>query len=374
MSTVLLDLEALLAPIAGDSAVGPDLHHAPLFDKINELRTTDDPGGAVDESVGRLREGQARVADWGKVITQCKDALATKTKDLTLVTYLSEALAREHGLQGVHDSIALLKGVHERYWPEVHPQIVENDLEPRAMWLERFDRLVQKPLAAVELTAKVDGEAHAFWEWANAQHKGEAASKASPETRDELTAEAAELQRVLANAVEKTPRKFYEGLETLVKSSQELLDETRTLVEQQFNAEPGVAQLEDPPPNFSSLRKALEELQYKIEDLLRTKPAPLEEQGATEETAAVASGDGAAPVRGAGGSGGPVQSRADALRRLSEIAAFFQRTEPHSPVSFLVQRAVRWGEMPLDRWLDEVVGDESVLYRIRETLGIKRDS
>ena len=365
---VLVDLGALLAPIVGDSAVGPDLHHSPLFDKINELRTTDDPGGAVAESVGRLREGQARVADWGKVISQCKDALATKTKDLTLVAYLAEALAREHGLQGVHDGLLLLKGMHETYWPEVHPQIVENDLEPRAMWLERFDRLVQKTLADVELTAKVDGEAHCFWEWANAQHKGEAASQASAENKKQLIAEAEELQRVLENAVNKTSRKFYEELYVLVQSIQKVLSEMRELVEGQFNGEPGVAQLEDPPPNFSTLRKGLEDLQYKIEDLLRTKPAPVGEEPAAE----VLAEGGGAPLKVGGGSGGPVQSRAEALRRLTEIAAFFQRTEPHSPVSFLVQRAVRWGEMPLDRWLDEVVGDESVLFRIRETLGLKK--
>jgi hypothetical protein len=43
------------------------------------------------------------------------------------------------------------------------------------------------------------------------------------------------------------------------------------------------------------------------------------------------------------------QSRADALRRLAAVAAYFRRTEPHSPVSYLVQRAVRWGEMPSGR-------------------------
>ena len=45
------------------------------------------------------------------------------------------------------------------------------------------------------------------------------------------------------------------------------------------------------------------------------------------------------------------QNRADALRRLEALAVYFRRTEPHSPVSYLVQRAVRWGEMPLEAWL-----------------------
>jgi type VI secretion system protein ImpA len=65
------------------------------------------------------------------------------------------------------------------------------------------------------------------------------------------------------------------------------------------------------------------------------------------------------------------QSRADALRQLAAVADYFRRTEPHSPVSYLVQRAVRWGEMPLEAWLQNVIHDESVLDQLRETLGLK---
>jgi type VI secretion system protein ImpA len=67
--------------------------------------------------------------------------------------------------------------------------------------------------------------------------------------------------------------------------------------------------------------------------------------------------------------GGAVRSRQDALKRLSEVAEFFRQTEPHSPVAYLVQRAVKWGNMPLDNWLQEVIKDETVLGQLRETLG-----
>lgn len=366
-NVTLIDVEALLAPIANaESPAGADLNRSPLYDKINELRTTDDPGGAVDESVGRLREGQARVADFAKVITLCKETLATKTKDLTLVAYLTEALARKHGLPGIHDGIALLKGIHERYWAEMHPRVEGNDLEPRAMWVERFDRLAFKTLADVELTVRVDGETHAFWEWKNAQHKGEKASQASLETRESLIADADELRRVLENAVAKTPRTFYADQLACVKNCQESLEEARQLVEEKFRAEVGVENLEDPIPNFGELRKGLEEVQYKIEDLLSTKPAPLGAEAAPETDA-----NGTVGTSGTSSSGsGPVGNRAEALRRLQEVAAFFQRTEPHSPISYLVQRAARWGELSLDQWLAEVVADGATLAHIRETLGI----
>jgi type VI secretion system protein ImpA len=66
------------------------------------------------------------------------------------------------------------------------------------------------------------------------------------------------------------------------------------------------------------------------------------------------------------------RDRPDALRRLAAIADFFHRSEPHSPVAYLVERAVRWGQMPLEEWLYEVISDEAVLGHLRETLGIKK--
>lgn len=75
----------------------------------------------------------------------------------------------------------------------------------------------------------------------------------------------------------------------------------------------------------------------------------------------VSSGSGIMPV-----------DRADALRRLAAVAEFYRRTEPHSPVGPLVQRAARWGEMPLEELLQEVIKSEDVLGNLRETLGLNQ--
>src|SRR5262249_34137356 len=89
------------------------------------------------------------------------------------------------------------------------------------------------------------------------------------------------------------------------------------------------------------------------------------EEGAEGEVSA----DGTPAKAAAGGGGGPIQTRKDALKRLAEIADYFQKTEPHSPVSYLVTRAVKWGNMPLESWLKDVIKDETVLFSLRQTLG-----
>ena len=63
-------------------------------------------------------------------------------------------------------------------------------------------------------------------------------------------------------------------------------------------------------------------------------------------------------------------SKEAALRALGEIAGFFRRTEPHSPVAYLLERAVLWANMPLEQFLAELIRDESTLSSIRERIGL----
>jgi type VI secretion system protein ImpA len=65
------------------------------------------------------------------------------------------------------------------------------------------------------------------------------------------------------------------------------------------------------------------------------------------------------------------RSRDEAYRRLGEIADYLLRTEPHSPVPYLVKRAVAWGGMPLAELLQELLDSESDLKQIYRLLGTR---
>ncbi|SEN28239.1 type VI secretion system protein ImpA [Duganella sp. CF517] len=67
--------------------------------------------------------------------------------------------------------------------------------------------------------------------------------------------------------------------------------------------------------------------------------------------------------------GGPLQNRAQALSQLRLVADFFRRTEPHSPVAYLADKAASWGEMPLHVWLRAVVKDPGAIAGLEELLG-----
>jgi type VI secretion system protein ImpA len=67
---------------------------------------------------------------------------------------------------------------------------------------------------------------------------------------------------------------------------------------------------------------------------------------------------------------GPIRTRAEAIAQLRAVAEFFRRTEPHSPVAHLADKAAQWGEMPLHAWLKSVIKDDSTHSHVEELLGL----
>lgn len=117
-------------------------------------------------------------------------------------------------------------------------------------------------------------------------------------------------------------------------------------------------------PSFVAAREALKAL---LDDLPAEVDTPLD--GAS---------DGAPPPNGAAkagtapaGTGGPPQTRAQALQQLKQVAEFFRRTEPHSPVAYLAEKAARWGSTDLHGWLRSVVKDDGALSQLEELLGVE---
>ena len=104
------------------------------------------------------------------------------------------------------------------------------------------------------------------------------------------------------------------------------------------------------------------------------------EPEAPERAASAAPEDAPAPgseeIPGAAAAGlvtapGGFASREDALRMLAQIAEFFQRSEPHSPLAYTLKDAVRRGRMTWPELLEEMVPDAGSRAAIMSTLGIR---
>src|SRR3954467_5863735 len=120
----------LLSPIAGTTPGGIELRYDPIFDKIKEARRED-----LDAPQGEWAT-TLKTADWPLVIKLAKDAIATKSKDLQIAAWLTEALARREGFPGLRSGLEVLAGLVEVHWDNLYPEIDDGDAEMRAAPLE----------------------------------------------------------------------------------------------------------------------------------------------------------------------------------------------------------------------------------------------
>ena len=77
----------------------------------------------------------------------------------------------------------------------------------------------------------------------------------------------------------------------------------------------------------------------------------------------------AAPVARA--TPGQILNREGALKQLEELSTWFRRTEPHSPLAYTLEEAVRRGRLTWPELLDELLTDKTVRDGLLVKLGIR---
>jgi type VI secretion system protein ImpA len=255
-----------------------------------------------------------------------------------------------------------MRELMDGFWDTVYPEAEDGDLEFRAAPIEWMNDRLPEAVKAVPIARSSAGDQYAWWHW-HESRTVENLGRQNPEARELALAEGKISGEEFDKAVAALPRPHWEDL---VQSLGEAWDEL-TQLDASIDARFGRN-----APSLVALKKATEEVRTLVESIVKRK-RELEPGGAPTGSPVVE--DGVPELREAPGEspGGMPRDRAAALRQLAEVAAFFRRTEPHSPVAYLVQRAVQWGHMPLEAWLKEVINDGSVLAHVRETLGLKED-
>jgi type VI secretion system protein ImpA len=60
-----------------------------------------------------------------------------------------------------------------------------------------------------------------------------------------------------------------------------------------------------------------------------------------------------------------------AFETLQTIANYFRQTEPHSPLSYLIQKTIQWGKLSLPQLLEELIKDDDVRKQLFTLTGIE---
>jgi type VI secretion system protein ImpA len=351
-SAAVLDLAALVAPIPGPKPTGVDLREGPSLDSayyaIKDARNT---ARAAERQLALDGEQPTAPADWRPVLRLGMQALAEQSKDLEITAYLIEALVRQHGFAGLRDGFRLARGLVENYWDGLYPQPDEDGLETRVAALtglngDDAEGTLLVPIARVPLTETTSvGRL-------DSTHYRQAVALAKltdPKSREQKIAAGTLPLEAFQKAVAESAAPFYKGLVEDLSQCLEELTQLGAALDARCNGHA--------PPTFQ-VRTALESCLDVLKDVARAKLAvapPPAEAPTANGTPAPSSGSAAGPGEALGG----LRSRDDAFRHLLHVAAFFQRTEPHSIVPYALEQVVRWGRTSLPDLLTELIPDDT---------------
>ena len=347
-------IDPLLAPISEAAPAGVWLRFEPVYDEIKRLRATEDPG--LPQGVWQR---ELKRADWPAVADLCAQVLAGTSKDLQIAAWLTEAWIHQHGFSGLERGARLLAGLCRRFWPDLYPALDGEDAEARLAPIAWAAERLALPLKRVRVTSPTgeDTQPYGWQDWEDGLHLGnlarmDAAAAAKAEERGMVP------QTRFLVSVSLTPA--YKLVATVgeVAGAISALNDLETALDELC---PGSA------PSLTPLRSVLIAIQAFVSRVLEERGEGSFAPAEPDQEAA----DAPAPARPASGA---ILSRAEAFQRLTEAADYLLRTEPHSPVPYLVRRAVSWGNLSLAELLGELLQKNADLPTLYTLLGIKKSS
>ena len=336
-----LDLPALLAPIPGPNPGGVNTSYE-VRDQLEQLRKEVDPESFAKDDP--LRPTEFKKADWPGIIKLGCQTLIQTSKDLLIGARMVEAMTRTLGFKGLGDSLELMEGLIDQAWDRLVPVIEDpSDLDIRSApfeWLDDADRGARFPSTIGGITlvdATKETPDMGMLQWKQGQAGGAQAGIAT-------------LDKVLAGtSLEKmTERHAY------VVRSRDILGRIVTKLSEK---------LKDLAPSMVQVRSILDQCEALLGQMIARKaPVSTGGSGATEAN------DGQA---GAGASM-PVASRDQAYQMMTKAADILSGIEPHSPVPYLIRRAVQIGGLPFPEMIQAFIREQNVIETMFRELGITK--
>jgi len=342
-----LDAGTLLEAVSEDSPGGPNLEFDADF-------------GALERAAQGKPEQQygdtiipAEDPDWKDVEHQAS-ALLERTRDVRVLTQLAVARLHNAGLPAFAEVVSMTRQLLDGRWDDIHPQLdPEEDNDPtlraNALLALAHPRTVLRHLRNLPLAASPRLGQYSWRDVGIAT--GTIESDAADKPNESMIRSAFQ---------DSDPAR----LDTLRGAATEAAA-AAAAIPIVFDTRAGLGT----GPDFDDLVKLLKEIVRAIERYGVTAAEAADEVTQADDAAAAddgyategggtgaetgansADGSGAAPVarRGAGGfsiaSLKEVTTRADALRLLDLVSRYYQRYEPASPVSLLIERAAGLAE------------------------------
>ena len=329
----------------------------PAADEYREMKGVRNTARSAERAaLAAETPDEAPPADWEPVVQLGAKLLAESTKDLEIASWLIEALAREAGFGGMTLGFELTHALVDRFWDTMYPTPDEEGIRTRVAPLtglcgEDGVGTLIVPIGMIPILEDDEGMPLSTWNYQAATEVSAITDPDARQRRIDLGAHTVEDFQRFAMAADPTELfariEEIEGCQRAYGALIDLLDDRC-----------GVSD----SPASTNIRRAIETslecLQFLTKDI--TPPSddvPAEVEAAGEEGAPQASAEGGAPAAPPPSISGEVHTREDAVKALMKVRDFFRKTEPHSPVSYSIDQALRRVQLPLPELLTELIPD-----------------
>src|SRR5260370_18511141 len=140
-------LEYVSTPVGGGNSSGTDLRYDTalgLYEQIKEARRQED-----DLAQGAWQR-ERKVANYALVAKLGQETLASKSKDLQLAVWVTEALLHTEGFAGLRQGMELCRALMKDFWDTLYPPI---DDELRVVPLNWLGSALEIPLKPTPLVS-----------------------------------------------------------------------------------------------------------------------------------------------------------------------------------------------------------------------------
>jgi len=357
------DVEALLKTIPKHKGAGINLResdeHLTLYYQIKDARNT-------ARNIERKNQQEESDVDptqyWQQVCELGQEILSNKSKDLEIACWLTESWLRFSGFLGLIQGFELLEKLISKYKDKLYPLPDEEGFVTTLSALAGLngtdnDGSLIQPIRNQYITNSDTHGSYALWQYQQALEN----SKIKDINILQKKVEAgATVMSMINKSLQDTSAHFYKNLQSDVATALKRFDQLQKTLQQVYD---------DAQPPSSKIKNILEDFQQHIVFITHDQPYVHELKQAEAVEAPIEPEEAKKIMQDEVKTTEPL-TRDMALAELSRISTFFKNTEPHSPLSYAIDRIIRWGNLTLPELMQELIKDTSAKQGFFDLTGL----
>jgi type VI secretion system protein ImpA len=329
----------LMRPISEESPCGIDLRDdhsvTSVYRKIKDARMD---ARDAERLFYKGEDSDRSRVHWEEVYALGTDILSAQSKDIEVLSWVIEALLRIKGFKGLSEGFSLTEAAVSTYGDALFPN--DSDDESGIWKLQALtglngDEIDGSLIVPISNVSLVEGSHLPMWKLQQSTTESELQS----------------CQKILDEASNESLLAHHTALNNAIDAYSRMV----TALDVSF--------MERSPPS-SKIKNALSTYALQLSGILADRNIPV-----VASVSDVA--DTHVMTQPEIISGSVNMTRQEALSQIKEIADFFTRREPHSPVPYLLKRSIAWANMSFPELLAQMINNGSELQQVYALTGIQ---